>query len=42
MLVPMMRLSPVELDMEREKRVITAQSTPHSASKLVFLMSSDR
>lgn len=29
--VPMMRLSPVELDLEREKKV-TAQSTPHTAN----------
>ena len=28
--VPMMRLSPVEVDLEREKEVLTGQSTPHT------------
>ena len=28
--VPMMRLSPAEVDLEREKEVLTVQSTPHA------------
>ena len=28
--VPMMRLSPAEVDLEREKEVLTGQSTPHN------------